>query len=268
MINTAVIMCAGYGSRFYPESKVVPKEMLPAGREPIIAGIVRNLARIGVDDITIIISPGKEMIKTYMEEVSFPSMQGQSTIPHIEYIYQHTHRGTADCVKLVQDRMRGKPFFVLNGDEIIDSVDSYRGMIDCYTKYCAPCILLQDIDISCCNQFGMAEISGDRVLNITEKPQLSECHTHFAYIGLCILDDKIFPMIDKCISHSGEVYLTEALNYLAKSGNLYGVTAPSTRYDFGDIGKYYLENIRYLIDHDDMRDRMITGIKNLINKYD
>ena len=100
---TAIIPAAGKGTRFLPVTRVVPKEMLPVGAKPAIHCIVEEAIEAGADDIVIIISEEKEIIRRYFE--GDPSFAGK-----VRFVYQKEQRGLGHAVlQAAERRAEGSP---------------------------------------------------------------------------------------------------------------------------------------------------------------
>lgn len=110
-VSKAIIPAAGFGTRLYPVTKAIPKEMLPIGRKPVLEYIIEELVIAGLSNILLIISSQKEMIRSYFQN-------GAAWGARIEYKIQKDMRGSGHAVLLGEDWTNGQPFVVDWGDSI------------------------------------------------------------------------------------------------------------------------------------------------------
>jgi UTP--glucose-1-phosphate uridylyltransferase len=110
----ALIPAAGLGTRWYPWSKVIPKELLPLGQYPAIHYVLEEAVAAGITEIGIIISEAKKLIKVYVEKV----WQTQHPETHVVWFYQHTARGVADALLCAKEWIQHESTAVLYPDEI------------------------------------------------------------------------------------------------------------------------------------------------------
>jgi len=110
----ALIPAAGLGTRWYPWSKVIPKELLPLGRYPAIHYVLEEAVAAGIKEIGIIISKAKKLIKAYVEKV----WQTQRPETRVVWFYQYSARGVADALLCAKEWVQDEPTAVLYPDEI------------------------------------------------------------------------------------------------------------------------------------------------------
>src|SRR5688572_9722237 len=133
-VRKAVIPAAGYGTRFLPISKAVPKEMLPIVDKPVIQHVVEEAVASGITDILIVIGRSKRSI----EEHFFPNreledelaakgkaeglaaVQAVNRLARIHFVWQHEMRGLGDAVLYARDHVGDEPFALLMGDTIVE----------------------------------------------------------------------------------------------------------------------------------------------------
>ena len=110
----ALIPAAGLGTRWYPWSKVIPKELLPLGQYPAIHYVLDEAVAAGIREIGIIISKAMQLIRTYVEKV----WQTQRPEARVVWFYQHSARGVADALLCAKEWIQHEPTAVLYPDEI------------------------------------------------------------------------------------------------------------------------------------------------------
>ena len=110
----ALIPAAGLGTRWYPWTHVVPKELLPVGRHPAIHLVLDEAVAAGIDDIGIIIRYGKDLIRIYVEQIWQSSQAGVK----LTWLFQARPSGVGDALLSAKDWMGGEPVAVLYPDEL------------------------------------------------------------------------------------------------------------------------------------------------------
>ena len=134
MVTKAVILCAGLNTRFMPETKSVPKEMLPLHDRPIVQALVEQLSSAGVNEILFILSKEKMVIfKHFMpnrtlnkilhergKDDQIIELDNLSNLAKVSYVIQPKALGTMHAISLAHKWTKGEPFVVLNGDEAPD----------------------------------------------------------------------------------------------------------------------------------------------------
>lgn len=148
-VRKAIIPCAGFGTRFLPVTKVLPKELLPIVDTPALCYIVDEAVKSGIEEIMIVISPQKESIKRLFEpnaalnehllsqsEKEAYALANEKVGAKISFCVQKTMNGNANAIKLCKDFVDGEPFAVLFGDDIMYVEDDKRPvtkqLIDAY----------------------------------------------------------------------------------------------------------------------------------------
>src|SRR6266540_1644115 len=116
-IDQAIVPAAGYGTRLRPLTLAVPKEMLPLGRKPVLEHILEELKSAGIRRVLFVVSPGKEMIRTYFGNGSRLALE-------CEYVIQPEMKGLGDAILLSEPWCGGQAALVAFGDCVIESPDS------------------------------------------------------------------------------------------------------------------------------------------------
>src|SRR5579872_3838049 len=112
--DRALIPAAGFGTRLRPLTSAIPKEMLPLGRKPVLEYVVEEMRGAGLTRLLFVISPGKELIRSYFGD-------GSRWDVHCEYVLQYEMRGLGDAVLHGESWTEGRPFVVAFGDCIIET---------------------------------------------------------------------------------------------------------------------------------------------------
>ncbi len=260
MVTQAILPVAGLGTRFLPWTKVVPKELLPIGNEPIIAKIVDECLDAGIRDICFVINKGKESIPEYFYEN--PDLEkelkrrGKSdAVKHLEkykqadfhVVYQDEQHGDGHAILQAKDWVKGDAIAVLFGDDLFYGQKSgLRQLLDAYGKLRADergaIVALENIDRALTERYGIAEIESDhasiprlrKIKRLVEKPKPADAPSTFGIVGRYIIPKETFdvlPTLGK--GHGGEIRLIDALIAQLQTVPVYGYECEGTRLDTG-----------------------------------
>jgi UTP--glucose-1-phosphate uridylyltransferase len=266
-IRKAVIPAAGLGSRLLPLTKAIPKEMLPVGDKPVIEHTVRELVASGITDITIVVSGGKALIQEHfrpnpalvaqlradgktayadaVEEVAELSRQG-----HITYLDQHGPYGNGTPVLNASHGVGDEPMLVLWPDDVfVAEVPRAQQLIRAYEKTGCPVLALMPIDRQDSARYGVPVIQEDlqggllRIAGLVEKPKPADAPSAYAAIGGYVVTsaiiDELREQTTRWYEHrTGEVYLTDAINAVARDHVVYGQVISGRWYDTGNPADY------------------------------
>lgn len=227
----AVIPAAGKGSRLYPVTKFIPKEMFPIGNKPAIHYVVEEAYNSGIEEIAVILRDGKTVIEDYLDSLKNDY--------NITYIHQKEQNGLGDAILLAEKFIGRESFSVLLGDDVLGKTSVLKNMIKIYEK--DPIIALQEVEIDDIPKYGIMDgkIIKENLFsinNIVEKPSLENAPSNIASIGRYIFPPDIFDRIRKTEVKGKELGITDALNSYQ---NIIGfIDKSSNRYDVGTISGY------------------------------
>lgn len=225
----AIIPAAGLGTRFLPVTRVVPKEMLPVGSRPALELIVEEAKRAGADEITIVISKSKEMIREYF-----------AGDPSVRFVYQERQRGLGDAV--LSAGIDGEDVMILLGDVLVSGCDALREMVlaarSCGADGAIGC---ERVPIEKSSRYGMMKVQGGFVADIVEKPSPAESPGDIAVAGRYFLPGAIFGYLKtQTPGKGGEIQLTDAIRRMLSEKKIVSYVYPGKRHDLGNP-KGYLE---------------------------
>lgn len=275
----AIICAAGLGTRFLPQTKAMPKEMLPIIDRPVIQLIVEEAVAAGVTDIIIVTGSTKRAIEDHFdrsEELEFElrekgkdekadQIKAISELANFVYIRQKgTPKGNARPILNAQHLIDDdEPFFVFFADDFFRStVPRAVQLKEAYEKTGKSVISLIEVAKSDADKYGMAAIGEDlggrtfKIDELVEKPGEANTPSAFASVGGYLLTADILPIIAKeKLGKGGEITLADSINELAQSDAVYGQFIDGTWHDTGDQLKYLmavvdmaLENQAYAAD--------------------
>jgi len=259
-VRKAVIAAAGFGTRFLPQTKAMPKEMLPLVDKPLIQYGVEEAMNSGIQNIIIVTGRGKSSIEDHFD-VSFELEQlleskgkndllsmvrGISDMIDISYIRQKEALGLGHAILRAKELVGNEPFAAVLSDDVIASeTPCVRQLLDVYEFYGASVLALMEVPRDQISAYGVvdAEPVPDngrqnrlfRIRNMVEKPKAEDAPSNLAIIGRYILTPEIFSCVESIEPGSGgEIQLTDALKYMLRNRPIYGLKFEGTRYDAGD----------------------------------
>lgn len=202
-----VILAGGTGSRLYPLTKVTNKHLLPVYDKPMIYYPIQTLINAGIKEIMIV--SGKGHAGHFLELLGSGSELGV----HLTYEIQEEAGGIAQALGLAEDFADNSPVTMILGDNIfqdniIDSVKSFTSGAKIFLK-----------EVSDAHRFGVAEIDGNRIISIEEKPKIPK--SSLAVTGLYIYDSRVFEIIRNLKpSGRGELEITDVNNAYVRMGEM------------------------------------------------
>ncbi len=287
-ITKAVIPAAGFGTRFLPQTKAMPKEMLPIVDKPVIQYVVEEVVASGIDDIIVVTgankraiedhfdSPGEDLTKNLLQgnkHKLLETIQKISEMANFIYVRQKGPYGNGTPILAAEPAIENEPFAVLWGDEFIYSKPPrLKQMLDVYEKYGG--IVMSGVKIKKkddLKRYGIADIEPVennvfRVKNIIEKPDPEDAPSDLAIVGGYILPPEIFHALKRINpGKGGEIWLVDAINLLKQDGvPLYTVEVENaTYYDTGNKLEYMKTVVDLALQHPDINEEFIEFLKGL-----
>lgn len=258
----AIICAAGLGTRFLPQTKAMPKEMLPIIDRPVIQLIVEEAVAAGVTEVIIVTGSTKRAIEDHFDrsdelEVELrekgkiekaDEIKAIAELANFIYIRQKgIPKGNARPVLNAQHLISNdEPFFVFFADDFFRSkVPRAVQLKQAYEKTGKSIISLIEVDKKDADRYGMAAINEDigggtfRLTKLIEKPGEANTPSTFASVGGYLLSPDILPIIAREeIDKNGEITLADSINELAQSDVVYGQFIEGIWHDTGDQLKY------------------------------
>lgn len=234
MVDKAVVLAAGEGSRLSPITEAVPKEMVRVGRKPTIEHVLEVLKAGGIGHVVIVVGRKKNAIMDYLGS-------GDRLDLDICYRIQEEPKGTAHALSLAGRCVsRGEEFVMMYGDNYISPYSAMGDIVDFHERVSENTLVLHPVDDP--RRFGVVKLDEDNVIRgMIEKPTLEQAqpykrNDHWLNVaGLMILKSEIFDYIDRVEpGKDGELWLTDAVEAMRKDGNrIHGYVFEGTRYDIG-----------------------------------
>jgi len=287
-ITKVIIPAAGWGTRFLPQVKAMPKEMLPVVDKPVIQYVVEEAVASGIKDVVIITGWQKRAIEDhfdrsfelekYLESIGkikeLKQIKEIARLANFIYIRQkNEHYGNAIPILMAEPAVGNEFFAVLWGDEfIISQPPRLKQMLEVYKKYKATVISAVELETK--DQFSrygipVIEPVDDNIFKIkkiVEKPGSKNAPSKFASHGGYILPPEIFKIIKNLKpGKAGEIWLVEAINELIKKGfPVYGCKIKNGKYyDTGNKIEYLKTVVEFALRHPDFSREFKNYLKKI-----
>lgn len=288
-IRKAVIPAAGFGTRFLPETKAMPKEMLPIVDKPTIQYIVEEIKASGIDQILIISGHAKRAIEDHFD--SSPELEqhlyesGKMDLLRevrkvasvkIHYTRQQYMRGLGDAILCDKDFIDGEPFGVILGDDVVYNANgepALRQLMDQYEKTGGTVIGCQVVKPEQVSSYGIVDgVKTDdpnllKVKDMIEKPSVEEAPSRFAALGRYVITPEVFDVLEQTKpGKGGEIQLTDALRVMAHNGSVYAYNFTGKRYDTGNKLGYLKATVEFALRRPDLGPQFRQYLKDLLEK--
>lgn len=284
-IKKAVIPAAGFGTRFLPATKAVPKEMLPIIDKPTIQYIAEEAAAAGIKDLLIITSRGKDAIVNHFDkafelesvlardgkEEMLEAVRAVSDKINVHFVRQHEQKGLGHAVLCARSFVGNEPFAVMLGDDVVVSEKPCIGqLIEQYEKYNATVLGVQKVGMEHVSKYGIVDcenIEGRmyKLNSMVEKPKREDAPSDIAVLGRYVITPAIFDCLEKTPKGAGgEIQLTDALVMLAESENMYAYDFEGRRYDIGNKQGFLQATVDFALSRGDLKDEFMKYLKNVV----
>lgn len=287
-VEIAVIPVAGYGTRFLPYTKSVPKPMLPIINRPSIEIIAKEAADSGIKEIVFVVGHRQQIIENYfspcpeLEEVLLKQGKSESielikyceSFAKVDFVVQSEQRGTADAILAAESFVSGRPFAVLFGDDVMysDADPVLKQLIDCYSAREKTVIGVKKVAREDIPKYASVEydfVNGNEyaITKITEKPPLSLVKSDLAPLGRYVCSPSVFEhMHNLQPSVNGEYQFTDALDKEARANGAIAYDFKGVRYDIGDRLGFLKANIEFGLRDDCLKEELRKYLSDLINR--
>ena len=258
----AIICAAGLGTRFLPQTKAMPKEMLPLIDRPVIQVIVEQAVAAGVTEIIIVTGTTKRAIEDHFDRSDeleaelrekgkndkADEIKRIAELANFVYVRQKgSPKGNARPIlnarHLIAD---DEPFFVFFADDFFRSDVAWPTQLkDAYNETGKTIISLIEVDKKDADKYGMASLSDQKserlfkLSGLVEKPGEENTPSNFASVGSYLLTPEIWKYLEQeKVGKGGEIGLSDSLNELADEGDVFGYFIDGVWHDTGDQLKY------------------------------
>ncbi len=291
-IRKAVIPAAGFGTRFLPQTKAMPKEMLPIVDKPVIQYVVEELVDAGITDIIIVTGYHKRTIEDHFDAANLDlienlRMGGDKKMPLLEavdriatmanfvYVRQKGPYGNGTPLLNVRHLIGDEPFIYTWSDDFIMAHPSrFRQMLNVYGKY--NCSVLGSVKVSKDEDYDRYGFAGGEevepgivdVKTIIEKPGKQNAPSNLANVSGFIFTPDIFNYLDRVLeslNEGDELYYNDALKLMLSDGKkmVAAEIAGGKYYDTGNKLEYMKTVVEFALKHPDINGEFKKFLKDL-----
>ena len=263
-VRKAIIPAAGLGTRLLPNTKSIPKEMLPLVDKPVLQYIVEEAVAAGVEEILIITNRGKSPIEDYFDYA--PDLEARlladgkvkeartvrsvADMADVFFLRQKETKGLGHAIWRAKRFVGDEPFGILLGDDIMLSETPVLKQLvtAAETNNCSAIAVRQFPGDEICKYSSVKleeELSPNvyRISDMNEKPSIYEKLSDYAIMGRYVLTPAIFDILEKTSpGRNNEIQLTDGMRTLCRREKMCAVDFEGRRYDTGNL-KGYLESI-------------------------
>ena len=263
-VRKAIIPAAGLGTRLLPNTKSIPKEMLPLVDKPVLQYIVEEAVSAGVEQILIITNRGKSPIEDYFDyapdlesrlladgkDKEAKTIRDVADMADVYFVRQKETKGLGHAVWRAKSFVGNEPFAILLGDDImLSETPVLKQLVDAAEANSCSAIAIREFpgeEICKYSSVKLEEKLSDRVYRIgdmNEKPTMDERLSNFAIMGRYVLTPAIFDILEQTPpGRNNEIQLTDGMRQLCHMEPMCAVDFEGKRYDTGNL-KGYLESI-------------------------
>lgn len=284
-IRKVIIPVAGYGTRFLPATKAMPKEMLPIIDKPVIQYVVEEAVASGITDVILVTSSSKRAVEDHFDDNSeleswlkktgkdrvLEEVRAIGKLANFVYVRQKGPYGNATPIRNCRHLIGDEPFAVLFGDELFTAkVPRLRQMINVFEKYGDPVLGVVPVDAEGTKKYGIVDPAAKveknvyQVKGMIEKPGPEKAPSRLAALGSYIITPDVFEEIEKLKpSASGEYYLFDAIYALLKHRPIYACALEGEFHDTGSKLGWLQANIATALRRPDLAKEAKKMIKKL-----
>lgn len=271
----AVIPAAGFGTRFLPFTKSVPKELIPIVDKPVIQYVVEEAIESGIDDILIIISAGKESICQHFNpqfelEQRLESSGKKQLLDEIrsigrgariQYVYQQELDGLGGALRYAKTFAAGEPVAVLLGDNVTAGDQPVLSeLLAVFREKHASVVAVEEVPHDKVHKYGVIDgVSADQYIyklnDLVEKPDPASAPSNLVVASRYVFTPEIFEELDRTPrGKNNEIQVTDAMRTLLKRQDMYAVKIKGRRFDAGDKLSFLLTTLEFALKRPEYRE--------------
>lgn len=288
-IKKLIIPAAGWGTRFLPMTKIIPKELVPILNRPSIDLLVDEAIDSGIEEIILVISTRKQEIMKYFEpnillENELKSKQKHELLKKIRktnreavirVVYQYEQLGLGHAILVGAKFFHDEPFAVILGDDLIQSdVPVTKQLMNMYEKCGSSILGVQEVEESDLNKYGIIipkfeKEKNDNFFEIkgaVEKPEIKKAPSNKAVLGRYIFNYSIVKHLEKKLKNLGidkELDIVDTFEDYMKEEKIFAYEFEGIRFDLGSIKGFALATIHYALKNEEIGRDIESHIKEL-----
>ena len=284
-VRKAVLPAAGFGTRFLPATKALPKEMMPLVDRPLIQYAVEEAVASGIEQIIIVIGNGRSAIEDHFDAA--PELErwleerGQiemlrwvrriTEIGPIAFVHQKEQLGLGHAVLMAKELVGNEPFAVLLSDDLMlnPELPVTGQLIDAYRSHRGSVLAVQKVARDEVSRYGIIEPRREEgrlyeLADLVEKPAIDAAPSDVAVLGRYVLTPKIFDKLERTQRGAGgEIQLTDAIRQLMQEQPVFGYRFEGVRHDAGTRMGWLKANVAVALESTAVADEFRTYIRSL-----
>ena len=281
-VRTAVIPAAGHGSRLYPVTQAVPKELFPILDTPALQLIVEEAIDSGIERIIIVINERKRLIQQYFELKPLPDAAGHlrteqsasflSTLnqrAELIFVHQPEQLGLGHAVCMAEPLISDPWFAVMLGDNITRGQKPVLGqLVRAHLRFGSAVIGVQSVAPERVPHYGIVETASKtenhyKLSGVVEKPALGTTQSRLAIAGRYVLPRTILDHLKQADGSQGEIQLTDGIQALIQTSAAYGCEYEGIRLDIGSGIDFIRANVLAALERPELNQQCVEMIENL-----
>jgi UTP--glucose-1-phosphate uridylyltransferase len=285
-VTTAVLPVAGFGTRFLPATKSVPKEILPLVDRPLIQYAIDEARAAGITEFIFVTSRGKNALEDYFDsapelEAALHEGNKQKLLDTLKqtdmvsgavaYIRQQERRGLGHAVWCARRLIGDQPFAVILPDDVIDAEKPcLQQMIEAYAGIGGNMVATMEVPLASVSSYGIVDVDDTagpamRVRGMVEKPKPEVAPSNMAVIGRYILTPRVLGNLDNAKEGAGgEIQLTDAIaTEIERSGDVHAFRFKGRRFDCGSQAGFLQATVAFGLARPELRDEFLDFLRTV-----
>jgi UTP--glucose-1-phosphate uridylyltransferase len=275
-IKKAVIAVAGFGTRFLPATKVLPKELMPICEKPVVQYLVEEAVASGVEDVILVTRPGSQGIADHFDSSReleihlaeqkkqdlLEAVQALPKLANIAVVRQARHLPYGNGSPLLAARRfldRDEPFVFMFGDDmVLSDIPCAQQLAEVYGRHRPAAVVgVQEVGLDEVSRYGIVKLKPNsdppQMESIVEKPKPAEAPSRLAQFGRFVLTPRVVEVLENTpLGKGGELYLTDALARVCREDRVLVHKAEGTWYTMGDPVNFLKATVAYALRHNEI----------------
>lgn len=286
-VKKAVIAVAGYGTRFLPSTKAVPKELLAIVDKPVVQYLVEEAVQSGIEDVILVTRPGTQAIEDHFDSSRaleaqlaeqgkkdyLEMVQAIPRMANFAFVRQGTHLPYGNGSPALAARAfigRDEPFVYMYGDDLVlgDS-PCIKELIEVYERYQpAAVVAVQPVPRHEIDRYGIVRLKPGRepmeMESVIEKPHPDQAPSNLAMFGRFVLSPRILDILARReLGKGNELWLTDAINKLCQTHPVLVQSIKGRWLTTGDPLRFLIANVEYALRHPEVGPDFKAYLKSL-----
>jgi UTP--glucose-1-phosphate uridylyltransferase len=285
-VTKAVLPVAGFGTRFLPATKSVPKEILPLVDRPLVQYAIDEARAAGIREFIFVTSRGKSALEDYFDsapELEQSLAEGGKThllellkqtdmeSGSVAYVRQQERRGLGHAVWCARHLIGDEPFAVILPDDVIDAeTPCLKQMVDAYAEVGGNMVATMEVPPNSVSSYGILDVDASTdvtmpVRGMVEKPKPEVAPSNLAVIGRYILSPQVLRNLEDVEAGAGgEIQLTDAIAAeIGARNNVFGFRFKGRRFDCGSKSGYLQATVAFGLARPDLHDEFLDFLRTV-----